>query len=158
MADFNWKALSDEEIVELKNNHVPGRHKAIVTDVEIRRSEAGNPMANMTFKLLTEEGDKKFFDSLIFIDKMAWKTKAFWNSAKKPEIYEKGSCSRQDFIGCTVDIETQLEKSKDGKSLYIRVAEYLYDEDFPATQNLDAPSNVEGLTVGDIALDDDIPF
>jgi hypothetical protein len=149
---FSYPILTDAEMEAQRKTLEDGIHPYKVIDAIEGVSKNSDPMVTLTLEIWNDEG-KSFTvkDWLIGTTSMAWKTKAFWVSAGRPERYELGNIFTDEFINQTGYLTTVLKKGANGDRKFPNVASYE-----PPVGKTSTPSLVVETAPDD--LDDDIPF
>lgn len=129
--------LTDQYLEGLRQLLPDGIHSFIVVEAKLGKTKNGNEAVNLHIQTWDDSGKEYYiYDNLVFIEKMHWKEKHFWESVGHPEMNLKEEYSEQEFVGkCGKFHSLIVESEKYGKQ--VRITDYIVEEPSVKTEKTD---------------------
>lgn len=113
----------DELVVDLSNYKdrvgsrvAPGRYRVQVEDVEATKSQAGNPMVNLWFRVIGGEFDgQTVVDRLTLSDKALFRVVGFMQSIGLPTPKKRLKLNIRSWVGKVLDIDVEDGEPYNGR-------------------------------------------
>lgn len=158
MLNFSYPVLTEAQIEAQRETLEDGIHPFKTIDILGGISKNGNNMATLTLEIWNEKGKLfKAKDFLVGIESMSYKTRNYWISVGKPEIYEIGDTPLHEFLNQCGLVKTRLEKEPNGNRKFIRIVDYIAPPE-KTEKEMSTPKIMSSDEEGLDELDDDIPF
>lgn len=152
---------STDIIVDLTNYRdtvgsrvAPGRYRVQVEDVEVTKSNAGNPMINLFLRVMGGEFEgQTLVDRLPQTPKAMFRTVAFMQAIGMPTPRKRLKINTANFVGRIVDVDVEDGEPYNGRIRseirgFSRVSQEDVQED-EDIEDIDLASDNEGETVAD---------